>query len=370
MSVLPPSSLAAELESKSATIESMELEISNLRAQITRISSGTSASQEQITALEEKLLRSQKASDLAQQELSDIKKNLERTTEKALKEGSERISAETKLLSLKRASEASQTEINTLNQKISALEKKIQTLTNLHKEHDTRHQTQRKEKEKIEKEAAEMRTRLTSLENENLRLREEKERIKKKQAEGIDDEGLDELEDEERLRMAKKIRDLEAEVFELRRGVWKEKRSAIMDGNPVSEGFDSPNYNITSPGGFSNVDLGGVNSGLGGPYTRGRSGTNHASGKSVGQFISSGFSAIAGNITGLAGEEDNEGFLDDDMDFDEDAFRIAQEEEMKKRIERVKETKRKLREWSGWRLDLVENRKGGGGEGAGEIFEI
>ena len=58
-----------------------------------------------------------------------------------------------------------------------------------------------------------------------------------------------------------------------------------------------------------------------------------------------------------------------DMDFDEDAFRLAQEEEAKKRIERVKEIKRGLKDWEGWRLDLVENRRGGG-EGIGEIFEI
>lgn len=235
-----------------------------------------------------------------------------------------------------------------------------------------------------------MRSKLATLENENLRLREERDRIKKKQAEGIDNEGLDELEDEERLRLEKKVRDLEAEVFELRRGVWKEKRhggSSTIDGN----GDDNNNNSgITSPGGgggFSNIDLGGNGTGnglgLGLSFSnsnsnttannRGRSGTNHGAGKSVGQFISSGFSAFAGGITGggIGGDED-EGFLDDDddeMEFDEEAFRRAQEEEMKKRIERIKEVKRKLREWSGWRLDLVENRRGGA-EGAGEIFEI
>ena len=57
------------------------------------------------------------------------------------------------------------------------------------------------------------------------------------------------------------------------------------------------------------------------------------------------------------------------MDFDEDAFRKAQEEDAKKRIERIKEIKRTLSNWQGWRLDLVENRRGGG-EGIGEIFEI
>jgi hypothetical protein len=60
---------------------------------------------------------------------------------------------------------------------------------------------------------------------------------------------------------------------------------------------------------------------------------------------------------------------DDDMEFDEEAFRRAQEEEQKKRIERIKEIKRSLKNWEGWRLDLVENRRGGG-EGIGEIFEV
>jgi len=57
------------------------------------------------------------------------------------------------------------------------------------------------------------------------------------------------------------------------------------------------------------------------------------------------------------------------MDFDEDAFRKAQEEDARKRIERIKEVKRALKNWEGWRLDLVESRRGGG-EGVGEIFEI
>ena len=53
------------------------------------------------------------------------------------------------------------------------------------------------------------------------------------------------------------------------------------------------------------------------------------------------------------------------------AFRRAQEEDAKKRLERIREVKRGLKNWEGWRLDLVEDRSGGvGGEGIGEIFEI
>jgi len=87
-------------------------------------------------------------------------------------------------------------------------------------------------------------------------------------------------------------------------------------------------------------------------------------------FISSGFNAITGaNV--LPPTATDGGLLEDDeeMEFNEEAFRLAQEEEAKNRIERVKELKRSLKNWEGWRLDLVENRKGGG-EGVGEIFEV
>lgn len=50
-----------------------------------------------------------------------------------------------------------------------------------------------------------------------------------------------------------------------------------------------------------------------------------------------------------------------DMAFDEDAFREAQEEEGRKRLERVREVKRGLEGWRGWRMDLVDLRGGGMG---------
>ena len=63
---------------------------------------------------------------------------------------------------------------------------------------------------------------------------------------------------------------------------------------------------------------------------------------------------------------------DDDDGFDEEAFRLAQEEDAKRRIERVKEVKRGLEQWKGWRLDLVDVRAGGIGAGreCGPVFEI
>jgi hypothetical protein len=352
MSVTAPPELEAALLSKNSTIESMEIEISNLRAQLDRVASGSSVEKEQIAALEDKLARSERSAATAQRELGDLKKNLDRTTEKAIKEGSEKTSAETKLRTLEREAEASKSLSEELQKKVDALEKKVATLATLHKEHDARSQAQKREREKAEKEASDLRSRLAGIENENLRLREERERAKKRDAEGIDDAGVDELENEERERLEKKVRELEGEVHELRRGVWRERRKE-MDGEESS--------GVTSPGArFTEVDLSG------GMSPSRRRSIAHG-GKGFSDYLTSGFNAITGGTSGNDGAllEDDEELLD----FDEDAFRLAQEEEAKKRIERVKEVKRSLKNWAGWRLDLIENRKGGG-EGVGEIFEV
>ena len=325
----------------------MEIEISNLRAQLDRVASGSSVEKEQIAALEDKLARSEKSALAAQRELGDLKKNLERTTEKAVKEGSERTSAETKLRTLKREAGEAKSNSEDLQKKVDALEKKVATLGTLHKEHDARFQAQKREREKAEKEASDLRVKLAGIENENLRLREERERTRKRDAQGIDDEGVDELENEEGQRLQTKVR----EVHELRRGVWSDRRKAL-DGEESS--------GVTSPGAkYTDVDLGGG-------MSPGRRRSSAQGGRGFGDFFTSGFNAITGAAPGA-----DDALLEDDenLDFDEDAFRLAHEEEARKRIERIKELKRGLKNWEGWRLDLVENRKGGG-QGIGSIFEI
>ena len=323
----PPSELQEELKSKTKTIESMELEISRLRARVERQESGASSEKEQITALEEKVARAEAAAGKAQRELQDVKRNLDRTSEKAIREGSERTSAETKIKTLEHDLKEAEDENDELGKKVDALEKKVATLTTLHKEQDSRLQALRREKEKADKEAE-------RLESENIKLRSRKSH----EGGGLDDEGVDELENEERLKLEKKIRNLEAEVHELRSGAWIGKRRELE---------------ATSPG-FQDVDL--SSAGLG--PTRRKSAAG-----GIGDFFTSGLNALAG------GNDDE--FLDDDgdMDFDEEAFRKAQEEDAKKRIERIKEVKRALKHWEGWRLDIVENRRGGT-EGIGEIFEV
>lgn len=334
----PPADLQAELESKSSTIELMEIEISKLKARLERHESGATSEKEQVTALEDKVARAESAAGKAQRELQDLKRNLERTTEKAVKEGSERSSAETRARTLEQDLKNETAAKEELSKKVEGLEKKVATLTTLHKEQDARSQALRKEKEAAEKEAKDLKLTIEKLENENenLKLRNRKST---EGGGGLDDEGVDELENEERAKLLRQIRGLESENHELRSGAWIEKRREMESGSP----------------GFQDVDL---SSG----YQHSGSHKKSGAGGGIGDFIASGLNALAGG-------GDDELLDDDDLDFDEDAFKTAQAEESKRRIERIKEIKRSLTHWEGWRLDIVDVRRGGG-EGIGDIFDV
>ena len=327
------------------------MEISNLRIQLEKNTSSSASHTEQISALEGKLDRAERAAGAAQRELIDARKNLDRASEKAVKEGSERTSAETKIRSLSREAEDSKKAAEESLKRVETLEKKLATITTLHKESDARRQNGERERDRMEKEVGEIRRKMAGLENETLRLREERERTRKRDvSDAGGEEGLDELEDEARQKLEAKVRELEAEVFELRRGVWRERRKELQGAEGDSVGGPSND--------FDDIDLSGPTSALRRPSVKG--------GKSQGLagVISSGFNAI----TGGGGERVSLDLLDEDDGFDEDAFRMAQEEEGRKRIERVREMKRGLKDWKGWRLDIVDSRAAGGG--AGEIFDV
>ena len=333
----------------------MSLELSRLQAQISRLSTSSSSPSEQTLALEEKLARAEQAAGLAQRELADLKGELEHVGKRAVREGSERASAETKLRSLEVEVKEVRGERDEAVRKVEGLEKKVGALGVLHKEQDGRMQTLRREKELVEKEVKGLRERVERVERENVRLR------KRDAAEGGgDDEGVDELEEEERKRLEERVRELEAENTDLRRGIWHEKRREMQVG-PEEVG-------VSGGGGarFETVDLGG------GSARKAAGG----GGGGFGELFASGLNALTGAAGGGAQghghhHHHHDDLLEeeDDMEFDEEAFRRAQEEEQKNRIERIKEIKRSLKNWEGWRLDLVENRRGGG-EGIGEIFEL
>ncbi|KAL9122625.1 MAG: hypothetical protein Q9187_000816 [Circinaria calcarea] len=346
--------LQAQLESKSSTIESMEMEISNLRTQLDKHMSSSSSHTEQVSALEEKLERAERAAGAAQRELLDARKNLDRASEKAVKEGSERTSAETRLRTLTREAEDSKRNAEESLKRVETLEKKLAALTTLHKDPDARRQTGERDRERLEKDLGELRRRFAGVENENLRLREERERMRRRDigGGGADDDGLDELEDEERKRLEGRVRELEGEVFELRRGVWRERKRELQGAG------DEASIGSPSGGGFDDVDLSGPISPLRRPSVKGKP-------QGFAGVLSSGFSAFTGGGGERASMDLMEG---DDDEFDEDAFRMAQEEEGKRRVERIREVKRGLKDWEGWRMDIVDSRVGGGG--AGEIFDV
>lgn len=334
--------LQADLESKTATIESMEIEISKLKARVERQETGASSEREQVTALEEKLARAEAAAGKAQRELHDIKRNLERATDKAVREGSERSSAETRVKTLEHEVEELRNWGDEVAKRAEGLDKKVATLTTLHREQDARSQALRQDKERAEKELDALRAKVERLEEENGKLGGRGRSAE--EAGGLDDEGVDELENEERLRLERKIRSLEHEVHELRSGAWIERRREMEATNPS----------------FHDVDLTAGNAGSAAHKKHSAGG----GGGGIGDFLTSGLNALAG------GGEDEE-LLDDDgdVDFDEEAFCRAQEEETRKRIERVKEIKRSLKHWEGWRMDMVDTRRGGG-EGIGHVFDV
>lgn len=384
-----------QLESKSAAMEAMELDISNLRAQI----STQSAHESQIAALEEKLSRSESTLEKTQRELSDSKNALTRASEKAVKEGVDKTSTETLIKSLQREIEELKGEKTEAEKKIETLEKKIEAIGNLHKESEARHQTRLRESEKFEQEAAVLRKKLASTENENLRLKEEQETLRKRHAGsgstgsaggGADDDDIDDLEDEERSRLQRRIRNLEGEVFELRRGVWQEKRQELQPGPDAysPDEYDTANANPASANAFDDVDLVG-----GSPeHSRRRSMAQRNQHSSFSTVLSSGLAAFTGGgspfysspspsqsqqghhhppaTRGSLELLSEENFEDE---FDEAEFARAQaEEEARKRVEWVRNIKKQLKDWNGWRLDLVDSRAGaeGAGVGMGEIFEI
>ncbi|KAL1999555.1 hypothetical protein VTN02DRAFT_4356 [Thermoascus thermophilus] len=357
----------------------MELEISNLRAQLNSQSTSQEAHEAQIAALEEKLSRSETALEKTQRELQDTRNSLNRAAEKAVKEGVNKTSTETLIKGLERQIHDLRDEKSEADKKIDTLEKKLQALGNLHKESELRHQARLRESEKTEREAAALRKKLVILENENLRLKEERERVKKRDAVGADDEGLDELEDEERSRLERRIRDLEGENFDLRRGIWRERRRELA-GEQESESTDPVTSTANA---FDDVDLvGGVPD-----HSRrrsvagGRPQQQQQQHSSFTTVLSSGLAAFTGGGRRPSTHQQHapvargslELVSENDDDFDEEAFARAQaEEEARKRVEWVREVKRKLKDWKGWRLDLVDSRAGaeGAGVGMGEIFDV
>lgn len=367
--------LNAQVESKSATIESLELEISNINKQFADQTNKTNTLQSQLATLESSHEKATQEAHAAKTELSDLKTNLEKASQQAAKDGSDRSSAETRIAQLEASLSAANRKASDAVSRAELLEKKVEMLTQLHRDNDTRNQSRTQEYKKIEREAAELRTRVTGLSNENARLREAEQRRRKADLSSIEDSSVQELVDEEREHLLAKVRELEEETFELKRGVWRDRRRDMQPSIHDDEHHDP------AGSGFDDIDLSGHNNNSNNLPSRPAA----RQGSSLQDVINSGISAFTGqphphrrsdvsshqkpNLSKIRERERGNSIAslddDDDFEFDETAFKAAQAEEAKRRIERVREIKRGLKDWEGWRVDIVDVRAGWGG-----VFEV
>lgn len=364
--------LRHELDGKHSTIAEMELEISKLRSEANTQMQGCDKHGEQISALQDSLLRTETKLKAAENEMADTKKALSHASEKAVSEGTQKSSKDTKIRNLEKEMSEAIAARDEVVKKAEGLEKKVEAMNKLHRESEARNASKLSIAEAGSRESGLLKARLASIENENLRLKEEKERRKKRSLDrtGGGDE-VDELEDEEREKLEKRIRDLEGEVFDLRRGVWRDKRKDLQQDDDVLP------PRLSQDEDFDEVDLSG-------PGSRRRSIGNALTGQQkhsgFSQVLNSGLAAFRAATTSPDSQQKqqtrprNDSLLEefDDDEFDEAAFAHAQrEEEARMMVEHVREVKTKLKEWEGWRLDLVDLRRAGGVEpGFGEIFEV
>jgi predicted nucleic acid-binding Zn-ribbon protein len=359
-----PDSLKRDVESRDSTIADMELEISRLRSELSAQNSSWEARADQISALQHNLASTQNKLRSVEGELADSKRALTRASEKAVKEGVEKTSSDTKIKALERELVEVSAARDEMAKKIENLEMKIETMNKLHRETEARNAAKLSAAELQGREAGMLKARLAAAENETLKLRDERDGRKKREVSGADDEGLDELEDEERIRLERRVRELESEVFDLKRGVWRERRQAMQ---PESGIDGTPNKDDASD--FDEVDLSGK-----APLHHNRNVAAQSSQQKHSSFstvLNSGLAAFRGSPEhSTRPRQDSLLYeLDDDSAFDEEAFALAQrEEEARMMVEHVREVKRKLRDWEGWRLDLVDARKSAAG--MGEIFQV
>ncbi|KIW25738.1 uncharacterized protein PV07_08894 [Cladophialophora immunda] len=362
--------LQAELERKDSTIADMQLEISRLRGQLSSQTQGCEAHGEQIAGLQSSLSSTEAKVKALESDLSDAKKALSKASEKAVVDSTERTSKEMKIRTLERELQETAAHRDEVVKKAEQLEKKIEVMNKLHREAEARHATKLATAEATAREVPALRMKIEKAESENNQLREKHKRVMSGDGGG---EGLDELEDEERQKLERRIRELEGQVFDLQRGVWRDKRVQMQP-----RGDDVGSRTSLDPGAedFDEVDL----SGPGNASSRRRSFANQQQPRhsNFAQVLNSGLAAFRASTTSPGSQQNRprndsllQEFDDDDEAFDEHAFARAQkEEEARKMVEHVREVKRGLKQWAGWRLDLVEARRAGVGVGYGEIFDL
>jgi hypothetical protein len=336
------SALAGQLASKTTTIEQLELEISKLRNSTTELENKLSERDATIAEHEERARETEAATTAAKRELDNLKVSIAFPSDET-KAANEDPEALTKRITVLESDlRTAQSDLEAAASRASSLERKIEALNNLLRDATTSSQAK-------DRELGDLRTQL-------------KRNDKPSHVRDASDFELGDEETEAGALQAR-IRALEAENFELRRGVWRDQRAALQPGM----------YDDGDEHGYEDVDLNGPGQG-GGGIGGFAAGQRHSTLQDV---ITSGINAFTGRPRDAARpgqtheRKPSLGLLSDDG-FDEDAFRLAQEEDAKRRVERVKEVKRGLEQWRGWRMDIADLRRNGigGNREVGPVFEI
>ena len=325
------------------------MELSNLRNEVSILESDKTNHETAIQSLENRLNAAEAAHKTAEEEVEKLKSTLSAPTDTTKSENDDAASLNGRISVLQSDLRTAQSSADSAVNRANSLEQKIEALTKLHREASTTTATR-------DKEIKDLKQRIKSLTSD------------RHEAGGED---LSDLEDEEREKLQARIRDLEAENFELRRGVWRDKRQALQPELEAEGQAGSP---------YEEVDLNsGVSPSGANPFAqiRGPAGAVPRQSSTFTDVLQSGISAFTGRDSrtrSIGNRADARrqslGLLSEDG-FDEDAFRVAQEEEGKKRIERVREAKRGLEQWRGWRVDIADIRAGGlgGNLQTGPVFE-
>jgi chromosome segregation ATPase len=334
-----------QLASKEAAIQSLELDISNLRNQISALESTLAERDAAAKDLEERATAAETATSAAKQELDALKLSLavpaaaDSSSSSATEASPEALT--NRITVLESDLRTATATLDAAAHRATSLEAKIEALTKLHKDATTASQAK-------DRELADLRSQL------QRRIRARTSHVRDASEFELGDDDADD-DDNETAQLHARIRALEAEAFDLRRGVWREKRAELQPGM-----HDEPQT-------LEDVDLTT-------PFADGRTrGSVTRQTSTFQDVIASGINAFTGRDRDPAVRDraGSTGLLSEDG-FDEEAFRLAQEEEQKRRIERIKEVKRGLDQWKGWRVDIADFRQHGIGDGrqVGPVFEL
>ena len=312
------------------------MDISKLRGDLERANKSLAESRAALATAEGGVKGLEELQENLTKELEENKKKLDKAAERLVAEGAARSSAETKVTSIQTELESANATIKSQATSISSWEKDYNTLKTMYRDIDTKGQESQKKASVLEKENKDLTTQVLELKKRTSHLESQQAILKSNLEKALsdarrgtgsmpqDDELVDELEDDGRKRLEAKVRQLEQQLQQ-ERSRWytsEKQRLASVSAPP----HPAQQHHHQHQQEFLDVDL---NAGDGQHYPRGGGGNDHL-------------------------------------------YAAQMEEERKQmeaqRLERIKEVKRGLTNWKGWRLDMTAG--GGYGVNFREMFEV